>query len=209
MEALAKYKAEEEIWYDIYPLISRDTGPGIGRVGSLDHVMDLKSFALMIKKKLRLEFLKFAGDPGLPVNKAAVCTGSGSSLMPNFIKSGAQAYISGDMRYHDARDVQAANLGIIDIGHFPSEYMIVDALAETFLARWGHEPLALSRATVLLPTRRACRTLGEAFLRASGGRPLLLPRIQPLIHLSPPTLTTSTHSSVHTPIDPECKTPFG
>jgi dinuclear metal center YbgI/SA1388 family protein len=130
IEALAGYQAEEKIGYDIYPLISRDAGPGIGRVGSLEHVMDLKSFALMIKKKLRLEFLKFAGDPGLPVNKAAVCTGSGSSLLSNFLKSGAQAYISGDMRYHDARDVQAANVGLVDIGHFPSEHLIVDVLAD-------------------------------------------------------------------------------
>ena len=41
-------------------------------------------------------------------------------------------------------------------------------------------PLALSRLTILLPTRRACRALGLAFLRASPGRALLLPRIRPL-----------------------------
>ena len=42
------------------------------------------------------------------------------------------------------------------------------------------DPLALSRITILLPTRRACRALGLAFLRASPGRALLLPRILPL-----------------------------
>jgi len=56
----------------------------------------------------------------------------------------------------------------------------VDALARGLLSRWDGDPLELSRATVLLPTRRACRALGEAFLRASGGRPLLLPRLVPL-----------------------------
>lgn len=34
------------------------------------------------------------------------------------------------MRYHDARDVEASSLGLIDIGHFTSEYLIVDVLAE-------------------------------------------------------------------------------
>ncbi len=34
--------------------------------------------------------------------------------------------------------------------------------------------------TVLLPTRRACRALREAFLRQSEGRPLLLPRMAPI-----------------------------
>ena len=50
--------------------------------------------------------------------------------MNNFISSGAQVYISGDLRYHDARAVESANLGLIDIGHFASEHLIVDVLAE-------------------------------------------------------------------------------
>ena len=56
----------------------------------------------------------------------------------------------------------------------------VDALAHGLLARCADDPLALSRHTVLLPTRRACRALQEAFLRASDGRALLLPRLLPL-----------------------------
>ena len=42
------------------------------------------------------------------------------------------------------------------------------------------DPLALSAYRVLLPTRRACRALQETFLRLSEGRPLLLPRLEPL-----------------------------
>lgn len=42
------------------------------------------------------------------------------------------------------------------------------------------EPLQLTRTTVLLPTRRACRELREAFLRAGGDRAALLPRIRPI-----------------------------
>ena len=116
---------------DIYPLISGKPRPGIGRIGSLGTVMDLRTFAQAIKKKMGLSTIKFAGDPHLKIKKAAVCTGSGSSLLANFFASGAQVYISGDMRYHDARDVEAANLGVIDIGHFSSECFI----AEDFAAR--------------------------------------------------------------------------
>jgi len=59
-----------------------------------------------------------------------VCTGSGSGLINNFFSSGSQVYISGDLRYHDARAVEAANLSLIDIGHFASEHLIVEVLAE-------------------------------------------------------------------------------
>ncbi len=56
----------------------------------------------------------------------------------------------------------------------------VDALARGLLARSAGDPLTLARHMILLPTRRACRALQEAFLRASEGRPLLLPRLVPL-----------------------------
>ena len=111
------------------PLNSPEDRPGIGRVGYLGAAIDLKSFAGLIKKQMGLKRIKFAGDPHLEIKKVAVCTGSGSSLLETFFASGAQVYISGDMRYHDARDVEAAHLGVIDIGHFSSECFIAEELA--------------------------------------------------------------------------------
>ena len=67
----------------------------------------------------------------------------------------------------------------------PAGIPFVDALAARLLDEAGADPLALARMTVLLPTRRGCRALHEAFLRRAagldgGGRPLLLPRLRPL-----------------------------
>jgi ATP-dependent helicase/nuclease subunit B len=62
----------------------------------------------------------------------------------------------------------------------PAGQSFVDALAAGLLRRHADSPDRLAAATVLLPTRRACRTLHAAFLRASGGAPLLLPRLLPL-----------------------------
>lgn len=55
-----------------------------------------------------------------------------------------------------------------------------DALAAGLLAEADGNPLALARMLVLLPNRRACRSLREAFLRAGNGRAMLLPRMSPL-----------------------------
>ena len=65
----------------------------------------------------------------------------------------------------------------------------LDALAAEWLQRAGSDPLAVSRGLILVPTRRAARALAEAFLRASGGRPLLLPRITALGALDEAPLT--------------------
>lgn len=56
----------------------------------------------------------------------------------------------------------------------------LDLLAAGLLQQYGADPLQLSRVSVLLPTRRACRALTEAFLRQGDGKALLLPVIRPL-----------------------------
>ena len=56
----------------------------------------------------------------------------------------------------------------------------VDSLALGLRERFGGAPDALARLTLLLPTRRACLALRDAFLRHSDGAALLLPRLMPL-----------------------------
>jgi len=111
-------------------LLDLECVQGIGRVGDLKQAIELQNLAANIKKDLNLQKVKFAGKPDLVITKAAVCTGSGSDLLKSFYASGAQAYISGDLKYHDARDIEAAGLGIIDIGHFASEHIVVAELVK-------------------------------------------------------------------------------
>lgn len=74
----------------------------------------------------------------------------------------------------------------LDWGYKPSVYTIqpgvsfVDALAHGLYAMAENDPLKLARMRVLLPTRRACRSLREAFLRITNGKPLLLPQLHPI-----------------------------
>jgi len=71
----------------------------------------------------------------------------------------------------------------------PAGVPFVDALAKGVLDDAGPAPEALAAYTILLPTRRAVRSLREAFLRLSDGRPLLLPRLQTLGDLDEDALT--------------------
>ncbi len=66
------------------------------------------------------------------------------------------------------------------VHNIPAGVTFVDALATALMADTDGEPERLAAMRVLLPTRRACRSLREAFLRHSGGRALLLPRMTPL-----------------------------
>ncbi|MGD9412213.1 MAG: Nif3-like dinuclear metal center hexameric protein [Desulfobacterales bacterium] len=115
---------------------------GIGRIGSLAKAGSLNSLVSMVKKRLKLDFVKVAGDLEMKVTRVAICSGSGSGLMEAFLSSKAQAYISGDIHYHDALEANSLNRAIIDIGHFPSEHLMVDALArqlENVISKAGIE----------------------------------------------------------------------
>jgi GTP cyclohydrolase I len=110
-------------------------GPqGLGRIGELAETSTLKAFAFLIKKQLSLDHVAVIGDPERVVSRVAICTGSGSSLFDAFYSSGAEVYVSGDFRYHDARTAEANQVGLIDIGHFASEHLMVAALASRLKA---------------------------------------------------------------------------
>lgn len=107
---------------------SENQSVGIGLMGKLDRVMSLKSLADQIKKRLKISSLRVAGDLDLLVEDIALCTGSGGSLTNHFLNSSAQAYITGDIKYHEARDIEAHGKTVIDVGHFASEHIVVDLL---------------------------------------------------------------------------------
>ncbi len=60
------------------------------------------------------------------------------------------------------------------------ERSFVDALAQGLLDEAGGDMAHLADAVILLPNRRACRSLREAFLRLLGQKPTLLPVMRPI-----------------------------
>lgn len=103
---------------------------GMGRIGYLNSPTSLKQLVHKVKEKLNLTLLRVTGNMNLPVTSIAICTGSGGSLVDVFLKSGADVYITGDIKYHEARLIEEYSKGLIDVGHFGSEHLVVDLLFE-------------------------------------------------------------------------------
>jgi putative NIF3 family GTP cyclohydrolase 1 type 2 len=120
----------ETMAYDIYPLYASSFENGLARQGEFNKPETLYNLARKIKEKLKLSHLKYCGKPDIKVKKVATCAGSGSSLMKYFLKSDADVYITGDVRYHDAKDAENNGRAIIDIGHFGSEIIITKELTK-------------------------------------------------------------------------------
>ena len=131
--ALRDIHPYETMAWDVYPLYPETPAYGLGRIGVLPEPMDSATLAGKVKSAMGIEWIRVAGASDRLVRKVAVCTGSGAGLMPDFIGSGADALITGDLRYHDARDIEMHGRIAIDVGHFPSERLMI-ALIQQRLA---------------------------------------------------------------------------
>lgn len=99
---------------------------GIGRWGNLPVPMTLKECGKFVKEQLHVPFVQIYGDENQMIEKIAVCTGSGKSLMKQVLKKGVQAYVTGDMDYHSSIDAVAQGICVIDAGHYGTEYIFMD-----------------------------------------------------------------------------------
>ncbi len=123
---IAREHPYEEPAYDIYPLTIKRSRAGLGRVGKLSAAMTLRELGEMVKEKLKITHLRYIGNPKAKIRRVALCGGSGGSLISAAISSGAEAYITGDIKYHEALDAKDAKLNIIDAGHFSTEMIFVE-----------------------------------------------------------------------------------
>jgi len=125
----------EEVAYDIYPLSNTFQVYGSGVIGELDSKMKTGDFLSHLKKVLGLKVIRHTKSGRNFVKKIALCTGSGSFLIPDAIAAGADAFITSDLKYHDFFEGEGTIL-LADIDHYESEHMVKewlhDALIEKF-----------------------------------------------------------------------------
>lgn len=109
----------EEVAHDIYELVNRGRRHGLGRVGDLEPLVPLDDF-IEDCRKLFTPALRVAGSCA-EVRRVAVCGGSGASLISAAKAAGADVYVTGDIKYHDAMRAVDLGLTIVDAGHENTE----------------------------------------------------------------------------------------
>ena len=97
-----------------------DPSVGIGVIGDMKPTPKLE-FLRRLKKKFNVKALKYsAHSPKLVIKRPAVCGGSGAFLIKKAIEEGADAIVTGDVKYHDFTSF-GDDILIADIGHYESE----------------------------------------------------------------------------------------
>lgn len=119
----------EEVAYQIYQLDNENQYAGLGRFGELDEEMSEQSFLKMVKDKFNLSVIRHSPFTETTVKRVGVLGGSGASGIKAALSKKCDAYLTGDVKYHDFFQAEGKMM-ICDIGHFESEQFVAQQIFE-------------------------------------------------------------------------------
>ena len=129
LKALFDNHPYEEVAYEVFTLQNSNQDIGAGMIGMLPNPMDELDFLKHIKDNLKTDCIRYTALKNKPVEKVAICGGSGSFLLKDAIAQGADFFITGDFKYHQFFDAEG-KIVISDIGHYESEQFTIQLIQE-------------------------------------------------------------------------------
>ncbi|GAB19217.1 hypothetical protein GOEFS_077_00090 [Gordonia effusa NBRC 100432] len=125
LDALRASHPYEEPAFDVFESVSLPGDIGLGRVGQLRAETTLGEFVSLVAQRLPSggAGIRGGGDPDARIRRVAVCGGAGDSLLGQARASGADVYVTGDLRHHVVDEhLRAGGPALIDAGHWATEY---------------------------------------------------------------------------------------
>jgi dinuclear metal center YbgI/SA1388 family protein len=129
LRALRRAHSYEEPAFDVYPLRPSSAGPGEGRIGRLAAPLPLKELAQQARDALGARLVQAVGEPDRQVGRLAIVCGAGGEFLPDALRAGADAFLTGEMRFHDYLTAQDQGLALLLPGHYATERFGVEELA--------------------------------------------------------------------------------
>jgi dinuclear metal center YbgI/SA1388 family protein len=119
-------------------------GTGSGVIGHLAEALGAWDFLHFLRERMELAVIRHTALPEVPVKSVAVCGGSGSFLLEQAKRAGAQAFVSADFKYHDFFGADGQIL-IADIGHYESERFTMDLIRDLIMRKFPNFAAQLTR----------------------------------------------------------------
>ena len=128
VQAMLQAHPYEEPAYDVLQLQNESPYEGAGVVGDIEPTSATDFFA-KLKNVFGVDAVRFCGDASKTIRRVALCGGSGAEFIGAAVHSGADIYVTGDVKYHDFTG-NASRILIADIGHYESEQFTKDIFYE-------------------------------------------------------------------------------
>ena len=129
LKALFESHPYEEVAYEISSLENVNQNLGMGMVGMLPNALPEDEFLELIKNKFETGGVRHSTLLKKSIKKVAVLGGSGAFAIKDALRSGADAYVTADLKYHDYYQAENQIL-IADVGHYESERFTKNIIAD-------------------------------------------------------------------------------
>jgi dinuclear metal center YbgI/SA1388 family protein len=130
--------------FDVYPLKTVTLG-GEGRVGDLPVPVALPNLIEDLKLRLNSRAMQAVIATTKPVRRVAVACGAAGEFLPDAIRAGADVFVTGELRFHDALTARDAGVRVIIPGHYATERPGVEDLAMRLATAFAPCPVFASR----------------------------------------------------------------
>jgi dinuclear metal center YbgI/SA1388 family protein len=135
IKALLDSHPYEEVAYDIYSLENKNVDFGLGCTGELSTELTGEEFLKLISGVFDSRGVRFSKPTGRNLKKIALCGGAGISLLQAAISSGADAFVTADVKYHNYFDAENRIL-LVDTGHYESEKFSTEILYDLIIKKF-------------------------------------------------------------------------
>ena len=131
VQALRAAHPYEEPAFDLLEMADLPSSQGLGRVGELERPEPFAAFVERVAAGLPATAwgVRGAGEKDRDIRRVAVCGGAGDSALGAAVASGADAYVTADLRHHPASEHVLAGTGpnapapaLVDVAHWASEW---------------------------------------------------------------------------------------
>ncbi len=135
IKALLSAHPYEEVAYDLYSLENDNIEIGMGCIGELVNPLTENEFLNLVCEVFDAKGIRFSRSAGKEIKKVALCGGSGASLLGLAISSGADAFITADVKYHNFSDAEKV-IVMVDAGHFETEKFATEILNDLIIKKF-------------------------------------------------------------------------
>ena len=111
----------------------------LGRIGTLPAPMRIEDFAHSVCERLGVSHVRLVRAADRPVRRVAVVGGAGAEFIDTAVRRGADVYLTGDVKYHEAQRAAEQGMHLIDAGHFGTERPVLPVLADLLRAELAAE----------------------------------------------------------------------
>ncbi|WP_223649300.1 Nif3-like dinuclear metal center hexameric protein [Hymenobacter psoromatis] len=154
LAALRQAHPYEEVAYELVKLENQHQDVGAGLVGELPQALPPAEFRKHLKTALGVPVVRHTAFEK-EIKKVALCGGAGSFLTGAAVATGADAYVTGDVKYHEFF-VPEGQLMLCDVGHFESEQFTGEIFRDLLLAAFGRTFAVLFADTPTNPVQYDC-----------------------------------------------------